>query len=69
MKPYRPTKKMLTVLRDVIEGRGTHHLCHGLSEHGGRDRIVNALRRHGFLDRQLGPTMLGNEWYKSQTGA
>ena len=41
---------MLSVLDDIARGRGTHHNCNGLSQHGGRTRILSALRRRGWIN-------------------
>jgi len=53
--------KMLQVLRDVVEGRGTHFNCHGLSEHGGRARILCALQRRGVMTRNYKATKAGKK--------
>lgn len=47
MKP--PSPIMIRVLRDILAGRGTHHGCHGMSEHGGRSRIIHALYSRGLI--------------------
>lgn len=55
----RPSKKMLIVLNDMYEGRGTHHNCRGRSAHGGRCRILCALIRRGWIDRDYQITETG----------
>lgn len=53
--------KSLRVLRDICEGRGTHHDCHGQSQHGGRHTILFALMQRGLLDWDCKPTAAGRK--------
>ncbi len=53
------TKLMTVVLTDIQEGRGTHHNCRGLSEHGGRTRILVGLRRREYIDEDYRITSAG----------
>lgn len=41
----------LRILRDIAEGRGTHHDCHGAAAHGGRVRALAGLVRRGLIDQ------------------
>ncbi len=41
---------MKQVLIDIKEGRGTHHKCYGMSEHGGRSRVLRGLYIRGLID-------------------
>ena len=58
-RPAKLSDKMLTVLRDMHEGRGTHHNCRGLSKHGGRSCTLLALRQRGLIDRDYKITAAG----------
>lgn len=55
----KPTRKMMTVLRDLREGRGSHHDCNGQSEYGGRSTVLFALRRRGLIDQEHAVTPKG----------
>jgi len=58
------TPTMVRVLDDIANGLGTHHNCHGKSEHGGRARVVIALRRYGLTDADNELTEKGTELLK-----
>lgn len=58
-RPHALSPLMRRVLRDVVEGRGTHWNCSGQSEHGGRERVLQALRRRGLIDGKGEATALG----------
>ena len=55
---------MRQVLLDIAEGRGTHHNCHGRSEHGGRSRVLTALMRRKLIDHEYRLTALAREVLK-----
>jgi hypothetical protein len=46
-----PSKSM-KVLRDIVEGRGAYHDCHGMPQHGGRAIILHGLYNRGLIDRR-----------------
>lgn len=46
----RMTYLMFRVLRDIAEGRGAYHNCHGRSEHGGRTAVLAGLSRRRLID-------------------
>jgi hypothetical protein len=57
----KPTAQTMRILLDISEGRGTHHNCHGLSEHGGRSRTLTSLIGRGWIDRDYHITEAGKE--------
>ena len=61
----KPTQNMLRILRDIAEGRGTHHNCHGQSEHGGRVCTLLALLQRGLIDMEYEVTEAGKSLVES----
>ena len=55
----KPSVDMIRVLNDIHEGSGTHYNCQGMSEHGGRCAILQALMRRGWIDRDYKITKAG----------
>ncbi len=49
MKPRRISPKAVQVLGYVAAGYGPWNACRGRSQHGGRDKIIQALLARGFL--------------------
>lgn len=41
---------MRKVLKDIADGNGGFHGCHGRSEYGGRNGTLYGLRRRGLID-------------------
>lgn len=60
-KRMRITDSMRRVLTDIAEGRGSHWDCHGQSEHGGRQSILQALYRRGLIGRNYRVTSAGRQ--------
>jgi hypothetical protein len=66
----RPSELQRYMMCCLAQGRGLFENCRGRSEHGGRERAIKALVRHGLIRREqylaeYELTSLGASWAES----
>ena len=62
------SRSAVQVLNWMDQGLGTHHNCNGMSEHGGRARILSALRNRDYIDHDYKITEAGKRFLATKQG-